>query len=88
MDNWISCQLDWQPERELRDKPLHRAIASRIEEDIRAGKLREGDRLPAQRELAGGQPVNRYQGASVVRKPGISGCHGGKRDLCRPLGTG
>ena len=58
MDNWISCQLDWQPERELRDKPLHRAIASRIEEDIRAGKLREGDRLPAQRELADYWGVN------------------------------
>ena len=58
MDNWISCQLDWQPERELRDKPLYRAIASRIEEDIRAGKLREGDRLPAQRELADYWGVN------------------------------
>lgn len=58
MGQWITCELEWQPRRELTKRPVYRAIASCIEEDIRQGKLREGDRLPAQRELAEYWDVN------------------------------
>ena len=43
MGQWITCELEWQPRRELTERPVYRAIASRIEEDIRQGKLREGE---------------------------------------------
>ncbi|MFT0858638.1 PLP-dependent aminotransferase family protein [Ancylobacter sp. G4_0304] len=43
---------DWTPDLALSDKPRYLAIADLMEEDIRAGRLTLGDRLPPQRRLA------------------------------------
>jgi DNA-binding transcriptional regulator YhcF (GntR family) len=44
---------NWVPEVENRNKPVYLAIADAIADDIRAGKLSPGQRLPPQRLLAG-----------------------------------
>lgn len=43
---------DWIPDLARSDKPRYLAIADLIGEDIRAGRLAIGDRLPPQRKLA------------------------------------
>jgi len=43
---------DWRPDLSLSDKPRYLAIADAIADDIAAGKLVIGDRLPPQRKLA------------------------------------
>ena len=43
---------DWTPDIGKHGKPSYRAIAEAIAEDVRDGRLRVSDRLPAQRELA------------------------------------
>jgi len=44
---------DWCPDLSASNAPRYIAIADAIEADFRAGKLSPGDRLPAQRQLAG-----------------------------------
>ncbi|MFG1462430.1 PLP-dependent aminotransferase family protein [Xanthobacter sp. DSM 24535] len=44
--------VDWTPDLTRSDKPRYLAIADIIAEDIRAGRLSAGDRLPPQRKLA------------------------------------
>jgi DNA-binding transcriptional MocR family regulator len=43
---------DWHPDLSNRDKPRYLAIADAIADDIAAGRLVIGDRLPPQRKLA------------------------------------
>lgn len=43
---------DWRPDLSASDKPRYLAIADAIADDISAGKLLIGDRLPPQRKLA------------------------------------
>jgi DNA-binding transcriptional MocR family regulator len=43
---------DWTPDLSRADKPRYLAIADILAEDIRAGALSPGDRLPPQRKLA------------------------------------
>ncbi len=43
---------DWTPDLTRSDKPRYLAIADGIAEDIKAGRLSIGDRLPPQRKLA------------------------------------
>lgn len=43
---------DWHPDLSRSDKPRYLAIADLLDEDIKAGRLSSGDRLPAQRALA------------------------------------
>ncbi|MFN5522290.1 PLP-dependent aminotransferase family protein [Bradyrhizobium sp.] len=43
---------DWRPDLSQSDKPRYLAIADAIADDISAGKLLIGDRLPPQRKLA------------------------------------
>ena len=43
---------DWRPDLSQSDKPRYLAIADAIADDIAAGKLLIGDRLPPQRKLA------------------------------------
>ena len=43
---------DWTPDISTSDKPRYLAIADAIAEDIGAGRLAVGDRLPPQRKLA------------------------------------
>lgn len=45
-------RTDWRPEIEGRSKPVYLAIADAIAEDVRAGTLHPGQRLPPQRQLA------------------------------------
>ena len=42
----------WVPQLEGRPDPRYRAIADAIDEDVLAGRLRPGERLPTHRELA------------------------------------
>lgn len=43
---------DWRPDLSTSDKPRYLAIADAIADDIAAGRLVIGDRLPPQRKLA------------------------------------
>src|SRR6201985_683213 len=43
---------DWTPDLATSDKPRYLAIADAIADDIGAGRLTVGDRLPPQRKLA------------------------------------
>ena len=43
---------DWTPDLATSDKPHYLAIADAIADDIGAGRLAAGDRLPPQRKLA------------------------------------
>ncbi len=43
---------DWTPDLTRSDKPRYLAIADRIADDVRVGRLTPGDRLPPQRKLA------------------------------------
>ncbi|MFK8252487.1 aminotransferase-like domain-containing protein [Ancylobacter terrae] len=43
---------DWTPDLSRSDRPRYLAIADLIAEDLRAGRLAVGDRLPPQRKLA------------------------------------
>jgi DNA-binding transcriptional MocR family regulator len=43
---------DWLPDLSRNDKPRYLAIADVIADDIKAGRLASGDRLPPQRKLA------------------------------------
>jgi DNA-binding transcriptional MocR family regulator len=44
---------DWCPDLSASNAPRYIAIADAIEADVRTGRLSPGDRLPAQRQLAG-----------------------------------
>ncbi|MHA7773226.1 aminotransferase-like domain-containing protein [Roseibium sp. M-1] len=44
---------DWCPDLSASNAPRYIAIADAIEADVRSGRLMPGDRLPAQRQLAG-----------------------------------
>ncbi|GAB4517826.1 MAG: PLP-dependent aminotransferase family protein [Roseibium sp.] len=44
---------NWTPDLSGSDAPRYLAIADAIEADLKAGRLSPGDRLPAQRQLAG-----------------------------------
>ena len=42
----------WRPRIDRKSGPLYRALAAAIAQDVQAGKLKSGDRLPPHRELA------------------------------------
>jgi DNA-binding transcriptional MocR family regulator len=42
----------WRPRLERQSGPIYRALATAIAADVQAGKLRAGDKLPPQRDLA------------------------------------
>lgn len=42
----------WLPERTALAHPLYKSLAARLADDVRAGKLSPGERLPTHRELA------------------------------------
>jgi len=46
-------QIIWTPKLQAADGAIYERIAAAIERDIRAGKLRAGNRLPTLKELAG-----------------------------------
>jgi DNA-binding transcriptional MocR family regulator len=48
----------WRPRLDRRSGPLYAALADAIARDVQAGRLRPGDRLPPQRELADALQMN------------------------------
>lgn len=50
--------LSWRPDPAALRRPLYLSLAGALEQDIRAGLLRPGTRLPAQRELADALGIN------------------------------
>ena len=44
--------MSWRPTLQKRNGPIYTQLAGQLAEDIRAGVLKPGDRLPPQRELA------------------------------------
>lgn len=55
---------DWRPVRRLR---AHEEVLARIEEQITAGRLRPGDRLPGERQLAESLGVSRASVREALR---------------------
>lgn len=49
---WIVCMTNWMPRLDGLRGPRYLAIADALARDVRAGRLRPGDRLPPQRLLA------------------------------------
>lgn len=49
--------MAWQPNISGSKKPKYLALVEAIERDIRSGVLRQGDRLPPQREIAAGLDI-------------------------------
>jgi DNA-binding transcriptional MocR family regulator len=49
--------MSWRPEIKRNDEPLFQSLLRAIEEDVKAGKLPSGSRLPTQRELADGLKI-------------------------------
>ncbi len=48
----------WQPSIDPTSRPVYQAIVAALATDVRAGRLRAGDRLPAQRAIARSLGVN------------------------------
>src|SRR5688572_14550040 len=48
----------WRPRLDRKSAPLYLALADAIAGDVQSGKLRAGDRLPPQRDLADALGVN------------------------------
>jgi DNA-binding transcriptional MocR family regulator len=49
---YIAAMTMWLPRLEGRRRPVYRAIADAIDDDVQSGTLREGARLPPHRDLA------------------------------------
>lgn len=49
--------MSWRPDISGSRKPKYLALVEAIERDIRSGTLRDGDRLPPQREIAAGLDI-------------------------------
>lgn len=49
---------EWKPSIENKEKPLYIALADALESDITSGRLKPGEKLPPQRELADQLKVN------------------------------
>ncbi len=52
------CGTTWKPILNREDGVLYRALAARLEADVRSGVLRPGAKLPPQRDLADFLHVN------------------------------
>src|SRR5687767_6514803 len=51
-NEYIAAMTMWLPNLEGRGRPVYRAIADAIDEDVQNGALRAGARLPPHRDLA------------------------------------
>ena len=50
--------MSWKPDIKKMKSPLYKSIANALEEDIKKGILKSGDKLPPQRELADFLDIN------------------------------
>lgn len=66
------------------NKPIYQQVAQQILQDIKEGKLRPGDRLPTERELAAqlGVAGHGEKGLSGTGRQQPGGSHPGQRYLC------
>jgi len=52
MNSFENYPMSWKPSIDRTSKPIYKALASQLENDIVHGQLRPGTKLPPQRELA------------------------------------
>ncbi|MDD4842763.1 MAG: PLP-dependent aminotransferase family protein [Anaerotignum sp.] len=52
INSFENYPMSWKPELIDRTPPIYTRLAQKLEEDIRSGRLKPGDKLPPQRELA------------------------------------
>ncbi len=72
------ARAPWLPDRAGRDPVKYRAIAAALAADIAAGRLRPGDRLPPQRDLAWRLGVNVATVTEAYREAARQGLVGGE----------
>ena len=78
----------WQPQVDLGKGPTYRQVVEALARDIRSGRLRAGDRLPPQRDLASsigvtvGTVTRAYQ---LAARQGLIGGEIGRGTYVRPL---
>src|SRR6187551_1042205 len=78
----------WQPQIASNKGPTYRQVVDALADDIRAGRLRPGDRLPPQRDLASsigvtvGTVTRAYQ---LAARQGLVGGEIGRGTYVRPL---
>ena len=78
----------WQPQIDANKGPTYRQVVDALADDIRAGRLRPGDRLPPQRDLASsigvtvGTVTRAYQ---LAARQGLVGGEIGRGTYVRPL---
>ena len=80
--------IDWTPDLASSDKPRYLAIADLIAEDMKAGRLAVGDRLPPQRALASRLDVDFTtvaRGYSEAQKRGLIESRVGQGTYVRAL---
>lgn len=58
VNSFENYPMSWKPTRENLKAPLYKTLAALLELDIKSGKLKAGDMLPPQRELADFLDVN------------------------------
>lgn len=58
VNSFENFPMSWKPMINKKDKPLYKILANSLESDIKRGKLKPGDKLPPQRELADYLDVN------------------------------
>ncbi len=81
---------EWTPDLSRSDKARYLAIADGIAEDIRAGRLAAGDRLPAQRRLAARLGIDFTtvaRGYVEAQKRGLIASRVGQGTFVRPAAT-
>ena len=58
VNSFENYPMSWKPDITSMIPPLYKSLASALEEDIRNGILKPGDKLPPQRELADFLDIN------------------------------
>ena len=52
INSFENYPMSWKPQLSDRTAPIYLKLAKQLEQDIKTGKLKPGDKLPPQRELA------------------------------------
>ncbi len=58
INSFENYPMSWKPSLDKKEKPIYKAIAKQLEQDILNGSLLPGTKLPPQRELADYLDVN------------------------------
>lgn len=78
---------NWRPNWNRADRPIYEALAQALAEDVKAGRLTAGDRLPPQRELAEALGVTVptvTRAYSLAARRGLVGGEVGRGTFVRP----